>query len=315
MRFADPYLLLLLLLIPVLLLLKARFVRSAAPGTFSNLALVSGYAATWRLRLRWVPTAVRALAITLLIVALARPQTGRAETEQQGQGIDIALILDTSSSMGGDFGNQQTKLQAAQTVIKQFIQGRKDDRFGLVIFRENSLVLSPMTLDYDALSQTVDEVDQVNLQDGTAIGSGLADGLNLLRGSRARSRVAILLTDGENNAGTIEPLAAARIAETLGIHVYTIGVIDPQARASGASNVDETALTQMATITGGRYFRAENENALQAIYQNIDQLETSRVGRPQFVDYDEKAGYFLIAALALLALELSLRNTLWRQAA
>jgi Ca-activated chloride channel family protein len=314
MRFAAPYLLLLLIAIPLLLVLKARFMRSSAPGTFSNVALFHGYATTWRLRLRWLPTALRALALVLMIVALARPQTGRAESQQQGEGIDIALVLDTSTSMGGSFG-QQSKLEAAQNVIKQFIQGRTNDRIGLVIFRENSLVLSPLTLDYDALTHTVDQVDQVNLTDGTAIGSGLADGLNLLRDSRARSRVAILLTDGENNAGTIQPLEAARLAETLGIHVYTIGAIDPQASGGSASNVDETALTEMARVTGGRYFAADNEGALEAIYQNIDQLEKSRVGRSQFIEYNEAASYFLVAALALLALELVLRSTLWRQAA
>lgn len=316
MRFADPYLLLLLLLVPLFLLVRSRLTRDNAPGTFSNINLLSGYGKTWRLRYRWLPTAVRAVALVLLVVAIARPQNGRAETEVPGEGIDIALVLDTSSSMTGTFGDQN-KMKSAQNVIKDFIDGREDDRLGLVIFRDRSLVLSPLTLDYEALTVLVDGADKVNLTDGTAIGSGLADGINLLRESKARSRVAILLTDGQNNAGTIDPGQAARIAETLGIRVYTIGLIDPSSRQSpgGNVNVDEKALEEMARVTGGRYFAADNENALQDIYDNIDSLETSEVGRPTYLSYDEIAPYFLVAALLLLVLELSLRSTVWRQAA
>lgn len=314
MRFADSYLLALLLLIPVLLYLKARLSRESAPAEFSNLALLSGYPRTWRLRFAWVPTALRVLALALLVIALARPQQGRAATELPGQGIDIALVLDTSSSMTGTFGDD-TKMVAAQNVIKEFIEGRSDDRLGIVIFRDRSLVLSPLTLDYESLTSLIDSVERVNLPDGTAIGSGLADGLNLLRESRARSRVAILLTDGQNNAGSIEPGQAARIAETLGIRVYTIGLIDsggpPTSRAS--VNVDETALTEMAKVTGGQYFAADNEEALEEIYRNIDELEKSAVGRPQYLAYDEIAPYFLVPALLLLLLELALRATVWRR--
>jgi Ca-activated chloride channel homolog len=316
MRFADPTLLLLLLLIPLFLLIKARLTRDSAPGSFSNVTLLAGYGKTWRLRYRWLPTAVRAIALALLVVAIARPQNGRAETEIAGEGIDVALVLDVSSSMGGSFGDE-TKLKSAQNVIKEFIEGRTDDRLGLVIFKDRSLVLSPLTLDYESLALLVDSVEQINLTDGTAIGSGLGDALNLLRESKARSRVAILLTDGQNNAGTIDPGQAARIAETLGIRVYTIGLIDPGSRRSpgGNVNVDERALEEMARVTGGRYFAADSENALQEVYDNIDNLETSQVGRPTYLSYDEIAPYFLIGALLLLVLELGLRGTVWRQAA
>lgn len=315
MRFADPYLLVLLLFIPLLLFLKTRLAGESSPGTFSNLSLVSGYGKTWRLRYRWVPTAIRVIALALLVVALARPQDGRAESEIPGQGIDIALVLDTSSSMTGTFG-EDTKMMSAQNVIKDFIDARDDDRLGIVVFRDRSLVLSPLTLDYESLALLVDEAESINLPDGTAIGSGLAEGLNLLRESKAQSRVVILLTDGQNNSGTIEPGQAARIAETLGIRVYTIGLIDPGPTTSGRSiNVDEEALTEMAEATGGQYFAAEDEDGLQAIYDNIDQLETSQIGRPQYLAYDEIAPYFLAAALLLLVLELTLRGTLWRQAA
>ena len=311
MTFADPVLLLLLLAIPVALLIKGRTGEGNGAGGFSNLALVSGFRPTWRLRYRWVPTLIRAGAIALLIVALARPQIGQADSELPGQGIDIALVLDTSGSMSASFPSEEndTRLDVARRVLTDFIDGRENDRLGLVIFREGSLVLSPLTLDYEALSSITENVGEVNLPDGTAIGVGLSDALNLLRESRARSRVAILLTDGENNAGDIEPLAAARIAETLGIRVYTIGVIE-----EGARTVDAQAMTAMAELTGGRYYPAESEQALEAIYAGIDQLEKSRIDRSVFATYDEYAMYFLAAALGLLAFELFLRNTLWRQA-
>jgi Ca-activated chloride channel family protein len=310
MTFADPYLLLLLLAIPVALLIKRRTGEGNGAGGFSNLALLSGFRPTWRMRYRWLPTFIRACAIALLIVAIARPQVGRADSELPGQGIDVALVLDTSGSMtASQLGSEDTRLDSAKRVLVDFIGGRTEDRLGLVIFRAGSLVLSPLTLDYEALTAVTDDVGEVNLPDGTAIGVGLSDALNLLRESRARSRVAILLTDGENNAGDIEPLAAARIAETLGIRVYTIGVVE-----TGQRTVDERMLTEMAEITGGRYFPASSEQALEAIYASIDQLEKSRIERSAFNVFDEYAKYFLATALGLLAIELLLRNTLWRQA-
>ncbi len=267
---------------------------------------------TWRIRFRWVPTIVRAGAIALLVVALARPQKGQAESELPGQGIDIALVLDTSSSMTTLLGSE-TRLVVAQRVIKDFISGRQEDRIGLVVFRDESLVLSPLTLDYDALKLIVDDVQRVNLNDGTAIGLGLGESLNLLRESRARSRVAILLTDGQNNNRTLDPAAAARIAETIGVRLYTIGIIDTRTRNVGG-NVDEEALRQMAEVTGGHYFAADSPEALAGVYENIDQLEKSRVGNAQFAAYDELAWYFLAGAVALLAVELALSATLWRRA-
>jgi len=310
-RFADPYFLALIALVPLLLFLKGRFVREDASGRFSNLSLLASYRPTWRVRFRWLPTAVRASALALLVVALARPQAGQADSELPGQGIDIALVMDVSSSMGTTFSGQESRLKVAQRVLSDFIAGRENDRLGFVVFRDGSLVLSPLTLDYDALKRLVESVGQINLSDGTAIGTGLSDGLNLLRESRARSRVAILLTDGENNSGSIEPLQAARIAEALGMRVYTIGLI---ARSGNSVNVDEKALQEMAQVTGGRYFGAENEQALAQIYESIDELEKSRVGRPQFGAYDELAVYFLVFALLLLAGELALRTTVWKQA-
>ena len=310
MSFADPYLLLLLLVLPVAMWLKRRSGDGGGTGSFSNVELFEGYKPTLRQRMRWLPNFIRVCALALLVVAIARPQTGQAQSELPGQGIDIALVLDTSGSMSTDFGGE-TRLEAAQRVIGNFIKGRKDDRVGLVIFRSSSLVLSPLTLDYDALNQIVQQVGEINLPDGTAIGVGLSDALNLLRESRARSRVVILLTDGENNAGNIDPMVAAHIAQTLGIRLYTIGILDANAQAS---NIDATTMQQMASVTGGRYFPAQSEQALSQIYAGIDQLEKSRIGRPQYGVYNELAVYFLAGALGLLALELTLRGTVWRTA-
>jgi Ca-activated chloride channel family protein len=312
MKFADPYLLLLLLAIPVLLLAKARLWRDDAQTSFSDVRLFGDLRPSWRVRFRWLPTFLRACALALLVMALARPQKGQAESQLPGQGIDIALVLDTSSSMSTLLGSE-SRLAVAQRVIKDFVSGRQEDRIGLVIFRDSSLVLSPLTLDYDALKSLIDDVNRVNLSDGTAIGLGVGESLNLLRESKARSRVAILLTDGQNNNTTLEPAAAAQIAKTLGIRLYTIGLIEPKSRG-GAGNVDEKALTEMANITGGRYFPADSPQALENVYQSIDQLEKSRVGRLQFAKYEELALYFLAGGLALIALELGLNATLWRRA-
>jgi Ca-activated chloride channel family protein len=302
----------LLLAIPLLLFLRGRAGRGGTGG-YSDLGLMAGMRPTWRVRLRWLPTAFGAVALALLVVAMARPQKGQAESQLPGQGIDIVLVLDTSSSMSAAMG-KMNRLETTQKVMQDFIKGRKEDRVGMVIFRESSLVLSPMTLDYDALGELVGRVNDVNLPDGTAIGVGLSDGLNLLRDSRARSRVVILLTDGENNSGNIEPLTAARLAETLGIRVYTIGAVDSRTRRGGQQNVDEKALTEMARVTGGQYYAADSEETLDEVYKGIDQLEKSRVGRTQFGAYDEYAVYLIVAALAMLGLELALRSTLWRQA-
>jgi Ca-activated chloride channel family protein len=312
--FNDPYLLLLLIALPVLLLLKRRAGDASTPGRFSSVALLSGFRPTWRLRYRWLPTAIRAAALALLVVAIARPQTGQADSILPGQGIDIALVLDLSSSMQSGSLGTGSRQEVAQRVLTNFIEGRENDRIGLVIFREDTLVLSPLTLDYEALAQLLQSAPQVGLSDGTAIGNGLATAIDLLRESRARSRVTILLTDGENTAGTVEPLTAARIAETLGIRVYTIGVLAPGSRATGNLNVNEAALREMANVTGGQYYPAESEQALAAIYDSIEQLEKSRVGRPQYGQFNELAPYFIAVALLLLALELSLRSTVWRQA-
>ncbi len=316
MRFEDPLFLLLLLAAPLFVVASLRLRRDSRPGTFSSLRLLGDYRPTWRVRSAWAPTAVRALALALFVLALARPQSGQAESEIPSEGIDIVLTLDISGSMSSSLLGDDTRLDVAERAVSNFISGREDDRIGIVVFREESLILSPMTLDYDALQGLIPQMSNINLSDGTGIGLGLSDALNLLRDSKARSRVVVLLTDGENNVHTIEPLAAARIAEKLGVRVYTIGVIDPRLRQGRAAlNVDEQALQEMANVTGGKYFSADSEEALHSIYDSIDDLEKSRVGRIQYAAYTELSLYFIAAGLALVLLESLLRSTVWRRAA
>ena len=322
LHFESPYFLLLLLLLPPLAVWRSRR-RPAGALTLASLRLVSDLRPTWRVRYRWLLPALRTLALGLLVVALARPQTGQAGAVVPAEGIDIVLALDVSSSMTQSSLGGGTRMEVAKQVLSDFIAGRENDRLGLVVFRSQSLALSPLTLDYHALQGLVDEADASPLPDGTAIGLAVADSLNLLRESRARSRIVILLTDGENNRFEVEPLAAARIAGALGMRVYTVGVVDEPSAGAGAQspavppprrlNVDEAALRQMAAVSGGRYYRADSPDTLARVYDEIGGLEKSRVGGKSFAAFDERAALFLVPALALLGLEVLLASTVFRR--
>jgi Ca-activated chloride channel family protein len=317
-EFQAPYALLLLLALPVLLLWQLRGARSGATMRLSTLDAARATPATWRLWGRWVLPPLRLLAVVLLVLGLARPRSGQAEALIPTEGIDIALALDVSSSMRIAVGDQTPPLEAAQGVLEDFIQARENDRLALVVFRADTFLLSPPTVDYRALQSLVAQADQVDLPDGTAIGLAVADSLNLLRESKARSRVVVLVTDGENNRKEVEPLAAARIAEALGVRLYTIGIIDearmkPGSARAGWVSVDEEALQSMAELSGGRYFRATDPDALAGVYQEIDRLERSRLGGQRFAAFHELAPFFLLPALALLALEAALGATLFRR--
>ena len=315
MSFAAPYLLALILVIPIVLLLRRRFLRESAAGGYSNVGLLADYRPTWRVRRRWVPSALRAAALALMIVGLARPQVGHAESVLPAEGIDIALVLDISSSMSAsNLGRSETKLAVAQRVLRDFIGGRETDQLALVVFRMESLMVSPLTLDYDALSALVVESTKVNIPDGTAIGVALADAVNLMRESKARSRVIVLLTDGQNNNETIQPVDAARVAASLGVRVYTVGVIESGRPTFAGQGVDERSLQEIADLTDGIYFPAGSPEALEAIYESIDSLEKSRVSREQYASYEEIGVYFLGGGLALLTLEVLATTLVWRRA-
>jgi Ca-activated chloride channel family protein len=260
---------------------------------------------------------LRLLAVALLVVAIARPQRGEAVAQTQGEGIDIVLAFDISSSMSQPFARNRTRLQAATDVLSQFVAARTNDRVGLVAFQGASITMSPLTTDYTALGGMVRTAGRIQLSDGTAIGLAIGESVNLLRSSTAASRVVILLTDGENNVHDIEPGEAARIAERLGVRVYTIGVVTPPAFENFRTSlgVDEQSLKEIAQATGGTYNRAEDPQALQQVYDTIDKLEKSRFADKTVTRFDDIAPYVLAAAAAALALELALRYTLFRRAA
>jgi Ca-activated chloride channel family protein len=265
-------------------------------------------------RLRWLPAALRACAIALLVVAVARPQRGLATTFVPEQGIDIVLALDISGSMeqptalpNGRPG--PTRLAAARTVLQDFVRSLDGHRVGLVIFKSRSLVMSPLTVDRIAMERTVSTLQTDILPDGTAIGLGLAESLNLLRGSDAHSRVVVLLTDGENNAGEITPSQAGQLAKTLGVRVYTIGLI----ASRGAPGVDEETLRRIASETGGTYSSAATQAELAQTYETIGALERSRVGERRFTRFQEFAPWVAGFALALLVAEAALRATALRR--
>ena len=326
-RFAHPLWLLALLLPPLSLLIRWR---RGQPATlqYSDLRMVQGLPHSARLRLRWVPSILRLTALALLVLAIARPQTGRALEVIRGRGVDIVMALDISGSMAALDFEPQNRLGAAKQVISEFIAKRRYDRVGLVVFAREAFSQSPPTFDYAVLRQLLTEVElapDLGLEDGTAIGLGLAQAAAMLQESDAQSRVIILLTDGVNNAGQIDPLTAAQAAAALDIKVYTVGAARPgqvpvpvddpffgPTTRMMDSEIDEETLQKIADETDGLYFRAEDTAGLTQIYEQINQLEKSEVEVQVFTRYRELAGWLLLPALGLILLEMTLRHTIFR---
>ncbi len=245
-----------------------------------------------------------------------------------GEGVDIALALDISGSMASLDFEPQNRLEAAKEVIDTFVSERQYDQVGLVVFASNAFNQSPPTVDHNVLRRMLDQTKlatELQIEDGTAIGMGLANAANMLKDSDAKSKVVILLTDGVNNAGQIDPMTAAEAASTLGIKVYTIGmgrpgqvpvpVVDAFGRERimmQESTLDEETLAQIAEETGGRYYRAENTEGLRAVYDEINSLEKSQIEIETFANYKELLGWVLAPGLALLLLEMFLRQTMFR---
>lgn len=332
-RFAAPLLLVLLLLPPTLYIqpLLARFRPAAPPNLgFSDVRLVRGLPHTWRMQLRSLPDVLRWLAWGLLVIALARPQSGTSQEILRGSGVDIVLALDISNSMAAlDFA-PQNRLQTAKAALSQFIGQRQFDRIGLVVFARDAFQQCPLTLDYGVLTQLLEEVQLVQdltdaedrplLLDGTAVGLGIGAAANLLRQGDAASKVIILLTDGDNNAA-IDPLQATAAAAALGIRVYTVGIgregrveiPDQDGRLIPfESQLNESALQAIAQAGGGRYFRAEESDALVRIYEEISGLEQSDIERRVIVRWRDHAAALLVPALLLLLLERGLRHTVFQ---
>jgi Ca-activated chloride channel family protein len=330
-RFASPWLLSLLLLLPLLALWPLVAKKWARPSglRYADIKLAGKPGRSWRIALRPILTAARILAMALIIVAVARPQTGQAREIVKGEGVDIALALDISGSMASLDFEPQNRLEAAKRVISDFVQGRPYDPLGLVVFASNAFSQSPPTTDHNVLLRLLDRTElstDLGIEDGTAIGMGLANAGNMLKDSDAKSKVIILLTDGVNNSGEIDPLTAAQAAESLGIKVYTIGmgrpgqvpvpVLDMFGRETiqyQESRLDEATLQEIAEITGGRYFRAEDTTSLKQIYAEIDSLEKSQVEVERFTRFQELMGWLLIPALGLVVSEMFLRKTVFRK--
>lgn len=313
MRFANSVLLILLLIIP-LLIKYLRDQRKMKPGTlrFSNVsrlkAVMPGGWAKWYKML----SLLRILVVTLLIVALARPQSNTGDESITTDGIDIILTLDVSGSMQAeDF--QPNRLEAAKKVAAEFIKGRKNDRIGLVVFAGHSVTQSPLTLDYGVLLGLLDKIHPGVLQeDGTAMGMAIANSVNRLRASEAKSKIIILLTDGVNNKGEIDPLTAANLAQTMQLKIYAIGA-GTKRYMQEQVDLDEETLQKVADATGGKYFRATDEKSLANIYQEIDQLEKSKIAMKQYKEYIELFPYLVYAALGLLCVEVIATTTRFRK--
>jgi len=279
---------------------------------------------SWKTSLRHLPFVFRLLAITAIIAAMARPQTMFEEQNAEGEGVDIVLCIDVSGSMTAQ-DLKPNRLEAAKTVAIDFVNKRITDRIAVVIFSGESFTQCPLTTDRRVLVSAIENIRNGLLEDGTAIGSGLGTSVDRLRTSRSKSKVVILLTDGENNGGLIDPQTAKEIAKAFQVKVYTIGVgtdgYAPQPQntpmgvvmANSKVSIDEKLLKEIARETGGNYFRAKDNEGLTGIYDEIDKLEKSKVEITSRTRYTEKFFPFIVAALAFLFLEMLLKLTVFRK--
>lgn len=339
MFFADRWLLfalvpLYLLWVAALGLLQlggARSARSAALR-FSSLRQLRRLRPSSTLFLRRVFMGLRLVTVALLVLAMARPQTGRTLTEVSTEGIDIMLVLDTSGSMqaldlDGDraITSRRNRLEVSRAVVEKFVEARDNDQIGLVVFGAHAFTQCPLTLDHGILATFLQRVEIGVAGDATAIGDAVATAVKRLRDSEAKSKVMVVLTDGVNNAGALAPATAAEIAKTYGIKVYTVGAgvrgeapflvqtrMGPQVFYQ-PNMVDEESLQRLAQTTGGQYFRAEDAEALEQIYEQIDQLETTEITMEQYQEYNEQFRWFVTPALALLLLEVLLLGSRFRK--
>ena len=319
MSFASPgYLFLLLFLIPVVGWYVYELHKADASVQMSSVATLKKSTRSWRVYLLHVPFVLRVAAITLLSIALARPQLTNRWSSESTEGIDIMMALDISGTMLAE-DLRPNRLEAAKKVASDFVIARPNDQIGLVVFAGESFTQCPLTTDHAVLVNLFKSVEYGMVEDGTAIGLGLANAVNRMKDSETKSKVIILLTDGSNNRGDIDPQTAAEIAKTYGIRVYTIGVGSyGQARVPVQTPIgkqyitmdnefDETTLRSIAETTGGQYFRAKDNTSLKAIYDQIDQMEKTKLRVREFSKHTENFMPFLYAALICLLLELIIR--------
>jgi Ca-activated chloride channel homolog len=329
MSFAHPYA---LLLLPGLLLLAWLQRRAGKRPAFlySSTQLVRPITHVTRSRASFILIRLRWLALVFLTLGLARPQIDEGETRVTASGIDIVVAFDLSTSMRSeDFelqGQRVNRLEVARQVLHEFIQKRPNDRIGLVAFARNPYIASPLTLDHGFLRQNLDRLTFATPdEDGTAIGSALAAAVNRLREVPSKSKIVILMTDGQNNAGRVPPLTAAEAAHALQVKTYTIGVgtrgmapvpyVDAFGRQRYANqpvDIDEETLLAIADRTGGKYYRADRTETLRSIYGEIDQLERTEVEVKKYQNYRELFPWLVLPGLVILLLELILAHTVWR---
>ena len=320
-KFNDPQYLY-LIFIPLIALAYRFIKRKSAHIRFSGSEPFAGVKKTLRVRLIGLPYVLKALAVMIMIIALARPQTTSENSETTTEGIDIIIALDISTSMlAQDF--KPDRFEAALEVAREFIAGRKNDRIGMVVFAGEAYTQCPLTTDYGILDELTRKIKMGVIEDGTAIGSGIITSVNRLKNSDAKSKVVILLTDGENNRGEVEPETAANVASAMEIKLYTIGIGRERApypfkNPFGQTflrevefKIDEQMLSDLATITGGKYFKADNENKLREIYNEIDELEKTKIEVKSYKRFHEKYHLFLLPGLLLLLGALLLENTVF----
>jgi Ca-activated chloride channel homolog len=321
-RFAYPWLLAALALLPLLVVVRIKRKAREPALRFSETSTLAGLRPSLWARLSWLPLALRMVAVALLVIALARPQKGAAGEEVVSEGVDIMLVIDISSSMLAEDFRPQNRLHVAKEVVADFIQRRHNDRLGMIVFARYALTKTPLTLDHDILLSHLDDVQIGAVADGTAIGNAVATAVNRLKDSSAKTKLVILLTDGENTAGEIDPITASQLAHTFGIKVYTVGVgkgglvpypfRDPLygvVYQNVEIPIDEKTLTDIATNTGARFFRAKDAETLKAVYDEIDALERTKIEQVQYVRYTELAPRFMAAALGFLLVEIVLART------
>jgi Ca-activated chloride channel family protein len=330
MTFAHPYLLLLLLLLPLLAWLKGR--RGQPPAfLYSSVQLLAGLTNARRSRMGAFLAALRWLVLALFIVALAQPRLMKSHTTVMASGIDIVAALDLSGSMiSEDFivhGQRVNRFNMARSVLKGFIDQRPNDRIGLVVFAARAFIAAPLTLDHDYLQENLDRlgIGTINA-DQTAIGDALVTALNQLRDLKAKSKIIILMTDGQNNSGQIDPITAAKAAQALGVKVYTIGIgehgtapmpVFMNGQKVGYQNVpvdvDEDTLQKIAQLTGGKYYRADNAERFREIYAEIDKLEKTEAIINKYTQFKELFPWFVSCGFVLLLIEITLGQTVFRK--
>lgn len=326
MAFKTPWI---LFFIPVVLVVAVVMNRRRRPAglRFPSQELISGIPSSWKVRCSSLPFYLRLCSLALFCVALAGPRTLLEETPHATEGIDIVLAIDASGSMAAeDFrmsGRRVNRLAVVKSVVDDFIDARQNDRIGIVVFAGQAYTASPLTTDHSWLKANLERIDLNMMEDGTAVGSALASSLARLKKSPAKSRVVVLLTDGMNNAGKVDPLTAAQAARAMGVRVYTIGAgtkglvpypVDFWGRKIYRDvkiDIDEETLNKIAGMTDGKYFRATDTESLRKIYREIDDLEKTEITQAGYREYKELFGRPLIAGLVLLFLEVLLSHTLF----